>query len=118
MLKTTIAALTVSAAAVLTALTAAPSFAATSTPPLVIGPQVTITVSCTKDHHAVDHSGKLSCVRDKKHHKAAKPATRPAPAPAQSPWSQAGAVGQWQQCWQHQNWPDNSWVNTTNQSWL
>jgi hypothetical protein len=67
MFKSAIATLSLSTAALFTALTAAPSFAATGSVtdhPLVIGPQVTITVSCPKYHHAVDHSGQLSCVRD------------------------------------------------------
>jgi hypothetical protein len=67
MSKVAIATLSLSAAALFTALTAAPSFAATGSVadhPLVIGPQVTITVSCPKDHHAVDHSGQLTCVQD------------------------------------------------------
>jgi hypothetical protein len=114
MLKSAIAALAVSAAAVFSAVTATPSFAATTTEPLVIGPQVTITVSCTKDHHAVDHSGKLSCVRDKKHHKKAKPAPAK-PAPAQ--WSQSGAFSGWPHCWHNEDW-SGDWANTDNDSLL
>jgi hypothetical protein len=121
MFKTAIVTVAVSAATLLTfglsTLTATPSFAATTVEPLVIGPQVTITVSCPKDHHAVDHSGELSCVRDKKHHKKAKPApAKPAPAPANpSPWAQAAP---WHHCWQHQDWGVSSWDNSGNSSLL
>jgi hypothetical protein len=121
MFKTAIATLAVSAATLLTfglsTVTATPSFAATTAEPLVIGPQVTITVSCPKDHHAVDHSGKLSCVRDKKHHKKAKPApAKPAPAPANpSSWPQASP---WHHCWHQHGWDFNYGGNSGNQSWL
>jgi hypothetical protein len=115
MLKSAIATLAVSAAALFFAVTATPSFAAATTKPLVIGPQVTITVSCPKDHHAVDHSGKLSCARDKKHHKKAKPApAKPAPAPAS--WSQSGALG-WHHCWNH-DWSGYNWATEGDNSWL
>jgi hypothetical protein len=117
MLKSAIVALAVSAAALFSAVTATPSFAATTAEPLVIGPQVTITVSCPKDHHAVDHSGKLSCARDKKHHKTAKPApARPAPAPAS--WSQSGALGGWHHCWHRYGWPGYDWATAGNNPWL
>jgi hypothetical protein len=123
MLKSSIAALAVSATALLTfglsTVTATPSFAATTTEPLVIGPQVTITVSCPRDHHAVDHSGKLSCERDKKHHRTAKPPTaKAASAPAPTPWSQSGAIGGWQHCWHHDGWPGDYWATAGDNSWL
>jgi hypothetical protein len=115
MLKSALAALTVTAAALLSTVTATPSFAATTTEPLVIGPQVTITVSCPKDHHVVDHFGQLSCLRDRKHHKVTKqflkPAVKLAPtrAPYVSPWVQAGAFGPWHHCWQHGGWSFSNW---------
>jgi hypothetical protein len=117
MFKTAIATVAVSAATLLTfglsTLTATPSFAATTAEPLVLGSQVTITVSCPKDHHAVDHSDELSCVRDKKHHKKAKPApAKPAPAPAQpGSWTQSAP---WHHCWHHQGWGASSWDNSDN----
>ncbi|HEY1624287.1 MAG TPA: hypothetical protein VGG16_10865 [Streptosporangiaceae bacterium] len=112
MLKSAIATLAVSAATLLTfglsTLTATPSFAATTNKPLVLGPQVTITVSCTKDHHAVDHSGKLSCVRDKRHHKKAKPkATAARPAPQR-----------WHHCLHNDSWYNPYWATSGDNSWL
>jgi hypothetical protein len=118
MLKSAIATLTVGAGALLSVVTAAPSFAATTNGSLVIGPQVTITVSCPRDHHAVDHSGKLSCARDRRHHHRAvvktatvKPA-RPAP--------QSGALGWWDHCshYRQYGWPYAAWSSATANSWL
>jgi hypothetical protein len=106
MRKSALAALAVSAAALFSSVMATPSFAATTTKPLVIGSQVTITVSCPKDHHAVDRSGKLSCVLDKKKHHKAKPAPKPAPAP------------QRHRCWSHHDWADNYWTTEANNTWL
>jgi hypothetical protein len=104
MLKSAIAALTVSAAALLSAVTASPSFASTTTEPLVIGPQVTITVSCPRYHHAVDHEGQLSCVDDQRHHKAVvKKTTKATP--------QHTAVARWHHCWHWNNWAHNNWSN-------
>jgi hypothetical protein len=119
MLKPVIAALAVSAAALLSTVTATPSFAATTNLPLVIGPQVTITVSCPKDHHAVDHSGQLSCARDRRHHKAQRHVTKSAPrptAPAPSQWTQTGALGPWHHC--HHGWTGNNWRNSAANTWL
>jgi hypothetical protein len=101
MLKTVIAALALSAGAVVVS-TAAPAFASTGARTLTIGPQITVTVSCPTDEHAVDHDGQLSCVSDvtrhaehkARHHAkakakpAAKPATTVNPPVAQAPWQQ------------------------------
>jgi len=99
MLKTVIAALTLSAGAVVVS-TAAPAFASTGARTLTIGPQITVTVSCPAHEHAVDHDGQLSCVSDvtrhdehkARHHAktkakpAAKPATTSNPPVALPPW--------------------------------
>jgi hypothetical protein len=66
MLKTVIAALALSAGAVMVS-TAAPAFASTGARTLTIGPQITVTVSCPADKHAVDHDGQLGCVSDDKY---------------------------------------------------
>jgi hypothetical protein len=126
MLKPVIATLAVSAAALLSTVTATPSFAATTAAtaatattnvPLVIGPQVTITVSCPKDHHAVDHSGQLSCARDRRHHKAQRHVVKQAPRPAAttpSQWTQTGAP--WHHC--HHGWAGNNWRDSAANTWL
>jgi hypothetical protein len=111
MLKTVITALALSAGAVVVS-TAAPAFASTGARTLTIGPQITVTVSCPVDEHAVDHDGQLSCVSDDtyratddkyrhkaRHHAKAKAAVKPAASPANPP----AALPPWQQ-WplQHQ----------------
>lgn len=147
MLKSVIAALAVSAAALFSIVMATPSFAstaATTDKPLVIGPHVTITVSCAKGHHAVARSGTLSCVLDKKKHKTinhktskhkaakhitSKPKTavqattpksiapKPAiPAPAIPP--RPGALGPWHYCWHHSAGPAGYWAVAGDHTWL
>jgi hypothetical protein len=116
MLKSAIAALSVTAGALVSVVTATPSFAATTSGSLVIGPQVTITVSCPKDHHAVDHSGELSCAWDHRHHHRAvvKTATVRPTAP------QSGALGWWQHCshYRQYGWPYAAWSSATANNWL
>jgi hypothetical protein len=108
MLKTVIAALALSAGAVMVS-TAAPAFASTGARTLTIGPQITVTVTCPVGEHAVDHNGQLSCVSDEtyraaeekhqhqehkaRHHAKAKPAAKPTakdsnPPVALPPWQQ------------------------------
>jgi hypothetical protein len=101
MLKTVITVLALSAGAVVVS-TAAPAFASTGARTLTIGPQITVTVACPVDEHAVDHDGQLSCVSDvtrrdehkTRHHAkakakpAAKPATTVNPPVALPPWQQ------------------------------
>jgi hypothetical protein len=120
MLKSAIAALTVGAAALLSAVTAAPSFASTTTEPLVIGPQVTITVSCPRYHHAVDHEGQLSCAHDRQHHKAAdkagvkagvKGGVKEATKPATTTAPQQSALAPWHHCRHWNHWADNHWAD-------
>jgi hypothetical protein len=131
MLKTVIAALALSAGAVVVS-TAAPAFASTSARTLTIGPQITVTVSCPADEHAVDHDGKLGCARDETyraaddkhrhsdrkswahHHAKPKPAAKPTvtvanPPVAQAPWQEwplQHAYG-----WQGGSGPAQSWHN-------
>jgi hypothetical protein len=135
MLKTAIATLTLGVAALLTTVTATPAFAATITTAtaqtLVLGPQVTITVSCPKHDHAVDHSDQLSCLRDKTHHKVTKPAAKPdtkvaakpastTPAAAPVQWSRTGAFGSWHHWshWYHHGSPCYYWHGLGDHSWL
>jgi uncharacterized low-complexity protein len=61
--KSALAVLTLLAGA-LAANTASPAFAASNASPLAASPQTTITVSCQKGEHAVDHQGRYSCLAD------------------------------------------------------
>ena len=131
MLKTVIAALALSAGAVVVS-TAAPAFASTGARTLTIGPQITVTVSCPADEHAVDHDGKLGCAGDEtyraaadKHrhsdHKSwadrhAKPKPRPTAKPAAPVVNPPVAQAPWQE-WplQHEyGWQGGSY---SGQSW-